>query len=90
MAAAIAVLAAGAAADGADYEQTFTLREPLGYTWTDELVCRDLAVEEKNVAAETFALFGPEGARFPCQVEVLDGQPDAVRRLRLWFKVTLP
>ncbi|HUX01505.1 MAG TPA: hypothetical protein VMY35_11055 [Phycisphaerae bacterium] len=90
MAAAIAVLAAGAAAAGADYEQTFTLREPLGYTWTDELVRRDLAVKEKNVAAESFALFGPDGVRLPCQVEVLDGQPDAVRRLRLWFKVTLP
>ncbi len=89
LAALLAAVAARAAA-AADCEQAFALREPLGHTWTDELVHRDLAVREKNVAAATFALADADGKAVPVQVEVLQGKPEAVRRVRLWFKTTLP
>jgi hypothetical protein len=89
MPAVLAVLVTGAVAAGADYEQTVTLREPLGYTWTDELVHHDLAIREPGVAAETFALLDARGAPVPVQTDVLDGKPEAVKKVRLWFKMTL-
>ena len=51
-----ALIMAGASARGAEYSRTITFREPLGYTWTDELVHRDVRICEAKVAAGTFAL----------------------------------
>ncbi|HUU09580.1 MAG TPA: hypothetical protein VM431_03475 [Phycisphaerae bacterium] len=84
------VVVSAGAAGGADYAQTITLREPLGYTWTDEMVHRDVRIAENRVAAGTFALLDATGNAVPVQVEVLEGGPDAVRRARLWLKTTLP
>ena len=72
------------------YGRTLTIREPLGYTWTDELVHRDVGVSEPNVAADTFSLRAADGRPVPLQVEVLKGKPGAVLRVRLWWKMTLP
>jgi len=74
----------------AEHAQTIAFREPVGYTWTDELVHRDVRVAEANIAARTFALADSDGNPVPVQVEVLDGQPDAVRRVRLWMTISLP
>ncbi|HUU92194.1 MAG TPA: hypothetical protein VM238_13425 [Phycisphaerae bacterium] len=73
-----------------EYSQTITFREPVGYTWTDELVHRDVRIPEANVAADTFALTRSDGDPVPVQVEVLEGKPDAVRRARLWMRISLP
>jgi len=72
------------------YARTLTVREPLGYTWTDELVHRDVDIPQPHVAADTFSLRGPDAKPVPLQVEVLEGKPEAVRRVRLWWKMTLP
>jgi hypothetical protein len=74
----------------ADYERPITFREPLGFTWTDEIVHRDEKIAEARVAADTFALEDAEGRAVPLQVEVLDGKSDAVKTIRLWLKTTLP
>jgi len=84
------VAAAAPSAAAADFEQSFALREPLGHTWIAELVHRDLDIREAGVAASTFALADADGRPMPLQVEVLRGSPDAVGRVRLWFKATLP
>jgi len=87
----LVILAAAATpARAKPYTRPLTLREPLGYTWTDELVHRDLTIAEKNVAAETFSLADPDGEPVPLQVEVLKGKATAVSRVRLWWKATLP
>ncbi|MFO8012337.1 MAG: hypothetical protein R6X20_03425 [Phycisphaerae bacterium] len=83
-------LATAGPAPAKPYARTLTFREPLGYTWTDELVRRDVGISEPKVAADTFLLTGPDGKPVPFQVEVLKGKPDAVRRARLWWKMTLP
>jgi len=87
----LAALTAGAVpAAGKQYARTLTIREPLGTTWTDELVHRDVAISEPRVAAGTFALIDPDGQPVRVQVQVLKGTPNAVRRARLWWKMTLP
>ncbi len=86
---AVCLLPAGPSA-AKPYARTVTVREPIGYTWTDELVHRDVSVAQPNVAADTFTLSGPDGKPVPLQVEVLKGKADAVRRVRLWWKMTLP
>jgi len=73
-----------------EYRQTITFREPVGHTWTDELVHRDVRIPEAKVAAQTFALADSDGDPVPVQVEVLEGKPDAVRRARLWMRISLP
>ena len=88
--AALVTAAAAQAVAAADYEQVLSFREPLGHTWTDERVHRDVTVREKNVAARSFALADAEGRPVPVQVEVLEGKPQAVRKVRVWFKMTLP
>ena len=89
--AAVAVLfALSAAAHAAEYRETFTLREPLGQTWTDELVHHDLAIPQPKVGAAMLALADAAGNPVPVQVETLEGKPDGVRRARLWLKATLP
>jgi hypothetical protein len=85
--AALAALTAHARA--AEFQESFTLREPLGCAWTEELVHRDVKTSGGNVAADNFALFDSEAKAVPVQVEVLEGKPEAVRRARLWFKTTL-
>lgn len=85
------VLAAVAAhAQAAEFGRDLVFREPLGVTWTSELVHADVRIGEPNVAAATFSLSGPDGRALPMQVEVVEGKPDAVRRARLWFLLTLP
>ena len=74
----------------AEYSQTIAFREPVGYSWTDELVHHDVRIPEAKVAAHTFALADSAGAPLPVQVDLLEGKPDAVRRARLWLKITLP
>ncbi len=87
----LAALTAGAVpAAGKPYARTLTIREPLGATWTDELVHRDVTVRQPGVAAHTFALSDPSGRPVRVQVQVLEGTPKAVRRARLWWKMTLP
>ena len=91
LAAALAVLATVCGPVwAAEYRQTVTFREPVGYTWTAELVHRDVRIPEANVAANTFALTHADGDAVPVQVEVLDGKADAVRRVRLWMTISLP
>ncbi len=86
----VVVAGAGGAAPAAEHTQAITFREPLGNTWPDELVHCDVAVPQDRVAAATFALAGADGQPVPIQVEVLEGKPEAVRRARVWFKITLP
>ncbi|KPK42253.1 MAG: hypothetical protein AMK72_14495, partial [Planctomycetes bacterium SM23_25] len=74
----------------AEFGQTIAFREPVGYTWTGELVHRDVRIPEAKVAARTLALADSDGDAVPLQVEVLEGKPDAVRRARLWLKISLP
>ena len=81
---------AAASAPAADFQRTLTFQEPLGYTWTDELIHRDETIAEPHVAADTLALTDADGKAVPLQVEVLVGGRDAVRSVRLWFKMTLP
>ncbi|MCX5654907.1 MAG: hypothetical protein NTY65_09705, partial [Planctomycetota bacterium] len=86
-----AVLCAlSAAAHAAEYRETFTLREPLGQTWTDELVHHDLAIPQPKVGAAAIALADAAGNPVPVQVEALESKPDGVCRARLWLKTTLP
>jgi len=86
----VAVALSAPSAPAADYQRTLTFQEPLGYTWTDELVHRDETIAEPHVAADTLALTDADGKAVPLQVELLDGGRDAVRSVRLWFKMTLP
>lgn len=88
--AAATVFLAAAPAPATEYQKTITFREPLGYTWTDELVRREERIGEPRIAAAAFSLLDPQGRPVPVQVEVLEGRPEAVRRVRLWFKITLP
>ena len=74
----------------AAHEQTLTLREPIGHTWSDELVHRDVTIPQPNVAASSFTLADADGKAVPVQVEVLEGSPNAVSKARVWFKTTLP
>jgi hypothetical protein len=87
---AVVGLASSSPARGAEFERPITLREPLGFTWTDELVHRDEALSEPRVAAATLSLEDAAGKAVPLQVEVLEGKPESVRRVRLWWKATLP
>ena len=77
-------------AAGKEYARTLPVREPLGHAWTDELVHRDVTVREAGVAARTLALTDAAGSAVPIQVEILAGKPQAVQRVRLWWKMTLP
>jgi len=86
----VALVAVAAPVRAKQYARTLTLREPLGYTWTDELVHRDVTIAEQAVAAKTFSLADPQGQPVPLQVRVLKGKPSAVSRVRLWWKATLP
>ncbi|MBE3071030.1 MAG: hypothetical protein IMZ66_12415, partial [Planctomycetes bacterium] len=86
----VVVAGASAPAPAAEHTQAITLREPLGNTWPDELVHRDVDVPQDRVTAASFALADADGRPLPLQVEVLEGKPDAVRRARIWLKTTLP
>ena len=85
----VIALGCGSAPAG-DFHEVITFREPLGHTWTDELVHYEVRPADGRVAADTFALADADGKPVPIQVEVLEGRPEAVRRARVWFKVTLP
>jgi hypothetical protein len=88
---AIIVIAVGCgSAPAGEFHEVITFREPLGRTWTDELVHYDVRPADGRVTAASFALADADGKPVPVQVEVLDGKPDAVRRARVWFKITLP
>jgi hypothetical protein len=85
----VAFLGGTALAPAAEFSRTFSLREPLGLSWPDELVHHDEKIEQPRVAAATFALADADGKPVPLQVEVLEGKPDAVRRVRLWLRPAL-
>jgi len=88
---AIVVIAAGClSAPAGEFHEVITFREPLGHTWTDELVHYEVRPADGRVAAVSFALADPDGKPAPIQVEILEGKPDAVRRARVWLKITLP
>ncbi len=88
--AAAALLAPAPPACAINYHEVRSFSEPLGHTWEDELVHVDLDVSPEGVAADTFSVTLNEERRVPVQVEVLKGSPGDVRRVRLWFKITLP
>ena len=76
-------------APAAEFHETIAFREPLGHTWTDELVHYDVRPADGRVAAATFWLADADGKPVPFQVEVVEGKPEAVRRARVWLKLTL-
>ncbi len=87
--AALILSAVTAPAQAMTYHEVRTLSEPLGHTWPAERVHVDLEVRHDKVAASTFAATLNEEAPVPVQVEVLEGEPSAVRKVRVWVKVTL-
>ena len=76
-------------APAAEFHETITFREPLGRTWTDELVHYEVRPADGRVAAATFSLADADAKPVPFQVEVVEGKAEAVRRARLWLKLTL-
>ncbi len=90
LAAVCALAGAAGPARALNYHKVRTLAEPLGHTWTEELVHLDHDVREAKVRADTFSVTLNEERPVPVQVEVLKGTPEAVRKVRLWFRLTLP
>lgn len=83
--AAIVAVAANAAAP----LQTFTLREPLGRAWTDELVHFGFEVPTALLRAERFHLTDAAGHPLPCQITDLARPRFGRVRGQAWTVVSL-
>lgn len=82
-------------------QATFSLREPLGHTWTNEIVHQDVTLDlgEGEAPAGSLRVLGPDGEPLPAQFYGGDGAATLLRPeqqlsgtvpLRALFRTTLP